>query len=338
MAISSFKRQFFLGTTDEFNGTTATPERKMPLQITVTPNEEFDNIGDIPDGTKAATYAREKVGDGTTVSITGRLYYEHMPWLMSMVLGGGTQLAKTVLDAAAANNPNTVAEYTSSVSVKDDTLPEHYTLFFTDGDDTVQVRGFYATNLEITAEAGTVATFTLTAAGEYPEPYTQNYNEPPEIEGSTRVVVINNNVMVGTEVLDDYVRGWSMNIASGLQAQRYANSMFGAAKLITIKREHTLSLQLTNDQDVKDLRQALKGGVTTGITIVSNGAVLRTDAPTASRDVMIDVTANMTTENALYPDESGEIGNNLDFTTVASGTGKDIEVVATVANDAGGLV
>ena len=88
-------------------------------------------------------------------------------------------------------NPNSVAQFISEVLVTAPVLPNHYSLYFTDGTDNKVIRGLFATNLVITAPAGQTATFTLTAQGHYPEDTTTPLVNIAKISQATPVVVTN---------------------------------------------------------------------------------------------------------------------------------------------------
>ena len=341
MANTSFKREFFIGKETEYGGTTGVPERKFALDIEIERDVEFDDVENQSDGSRSRIADSIKTGHGSTVSITGRWFAEHTPFFTSVLLGGvdSNQLTKTIPDSGATD-PDQVAQYVSSVPTREEALPDNYSLFYTDGDETMVIRGLTFTDLTITGDAGAVATITLNGRGHYAIPYTTNYVTPIEIPNRTPVVVNNQTTVVGTTSLVKTVKRTTIRIESGMTEELYADNQggFDTQGEFAGKRICEIQLRTNNNADAKAIRDRVTDGEKTNVSITFQGVNIRTVAPPSPRSTLFKMYGQLTDQGSLYEDDNGQIVNNFTISSRPSPMDRDMEVTTVVANDDGGIV
>ena len=349
MGLNSFVKQAYLAPESIYGGTSGTPTRAIKTDVSVTPVVNTADITANASGSKLAVNERVKIGTLSNITFSGSLMFEYLPIFVGMLLGGGSDLVKDILDAVtdssanagtAANptNPDQVAQYLSEVLETQPVLPNHYSLYYDDKTSPQVIRGLLATSLTITLTAGAVATYTLSCVGHYPVDTSVSLANIEVIKTAAPIVVSDQITTVNGTRLVGAVKATTITIPSGLTATGTSDGGFNPNVVVSGKRNPQIQITTNNDTDATAIRAGTVDLTRSEVSIQLIGPGIRTTTPLHNRNATFTMNGQITDSGELYPDDNGEFVNQFTFDSIADSAGNDITADITVQNDDGGLI
>ena len=332
MGIASALRKVYLGKQSAVGDISAVPTHLIPVEVEITPTKTIENVSDRLDGSRAEDRERYVTEQNASITMSGQLYYELMPLLTGMVLGGGSNQPKTMPDSAAASQPNSVSSYVNSTATSVAPSPNVYSLFIDDGDEVQVIRNVYAESFEVTAEVRGACTFTASLVGHYPSEYTANIPTVGVPAGISPVLTDDWVLRVGTTAIADTLKSFTFAMPSGLQNRSTINGTVDFDRVVPARRKGTLTMTVTNNPLGQTTRDMVLMNEEAVVTLTATGDQIRT-TPDTDRSIAVTANGQFINQGVLYSNENDEIVSELTFETLANASDKDVEVTSVIATD-----